>query len=244
MPWPLFCACCGAEITLKTEACSLRGAPQHGMLQPDLLSTFAVITEPFQDDECAPSENREQLASISKGSLSLDLHRLEGSWHIATCPTIRKLRSRDWSMTIARPPSFRESFGLTRREWYRGTRPNNTPVRIETAVVKTTTRQSTAISATRGTSAGRRRASAGTPTIIRRNPNKPPAEANTRLSVYSCRATLLRLAPRAMRRAISFCSVAPRVSMRFAMFAQASRSTIATVARSVNRTRRTPPITC
>ena len=45
-----FCACCGAEITLKTEACPLCGAPQHGMLQPDLLPTFAVITEPSQDD--------------------------------------------------------------------------------------------------------------------------------------------------------------------------------------------------
>jgi hypothetical protein len=28
----------------------LRGAPQHGMLQPDLLLTFDVITEPSQDD--------------------------------------------------------------------------------------------------------------------------------------------------------------------------------------------------
>jgi hypothetical protein len=45
-----FCACCGAEITLKTEACPLCGAPQHGMLPPDLLPTFAVITEPSQDD--------------------------------------------------------------------------------------------------------------------------------------------------------------------------------------------------
>jgi predicted amidophosphoribosyltransferase len=45
-----FCACCGAEITLKTEACPLCGAPQHGMLQPDLLPTFAVITEPSQDE--------------------------------------------------------------------------------------------------------------------------------------------------------------------------------------------------
>src|ERR1700732_2678696 len=45
-----FCACCGAEITLKTEACPLCGAPQHGMLQPDLLLTFDAITEPSQDD--------------------------------------------------------------------------------------------------------------------------------------------------------------------------------------------------
>ena len=45
-----FCACCGAEITLKKEACPLCGAPQHGMLQPDLLLTFDAITEPSQDD--------------------------------------------------------------------------------------------------------------------------------------------------------------------------------------------------
>ena len=45
-----FCACCGTEITLKTEACTLCGAPQHGMLQPDSLPTFAVITEPSQED--------------------------------------------------------------------------------------------------------------------------------------------------------------------------------------------------
>jgi hypothetical protein len=32
-----FCACCGAEITLKAETCPVCGTPQHGMLQPDRL---------------------------------------------------------------------------------------------------------------------------------------------------------------------------------------------------------------
>ena len=31
-----FCECCGAKITLKVEACPACGAPQHGMLLPDL----------------------------------------------------------------------------------------------------------------------------------------------------------------------------------------------------------------
>jgi predicted amidophosphoribosyltransferase len=30
-----FCACCGAEITLRAGACSVCGTPQHGMAQPD-----------------------------------------------------------------------------------------------------------------------------------------------------------------------------------------------------------------
>jgi hypothetical protein len=30
-----FCACCGAEITLKSEACPVCGTPRHGMMPPD-----------------------------------------------------------------------------------------------------------------------------------------------------------------------------------------------------------------
>jgi hypothetical protein len=32
-----FCACCGAEITLKQEACTVCGMPRHGMLAADCL---------------------------------------------------------------------------------------------------------------------------------------------------------------------------------------------------------------
>jgi hypothetical protein len=31
-----FCACCGAEIKLKAEACPVCGTPRHGMLPPAL----------------------------------------------------------------------------------------------------------------------------------------------------------------------------------------------------------------
>jgi predicted amidophosphoribosyltransferase len=30
-----FCTCCGAEITLKAEACPLCGTPRHGSLPSD-----------------------------------------------------------------------------------------------------------------------------------------------------------------------------------------------------------------
>jgi predicted amidophosphoribosyltransferase len=45
-----FCACCGAEITLKAEACPACGAPQHGMAQPDFLLTLDVDTDPSRED--------------------------------------------------------------------------------------------------------------------------------------------------------------------------------------------------
>jgi hypothetical protein len=40
-----FCACCGAEITSKAEACPICGAPQHGMLPSDLLSTLDLAVD-------------------------------------------------------------------------------------------------------------------------------------------------------------------------------------------------------
>ena len=45
-----FCACCGAEITLKAEPCPVCGTPQHGMSEPDLLLTLDVDTDPYQED--------------------------------------------------------------------------------------------------------------------------------------------------------------------------------------------------
>ena len=43
-----FCACCGAEITLKAEACPVCGTPRHGMLQPDRILTLDVDTDPSE----------------------------------------------------------------------------------------------------------------------------------------------------------------------------------------------------
>jgi hypothetical protein len=45
-----FCACCGAEITLKAEACPVCGTPRHGMLPPELQPALDVGTEPPQED--------------------------------------------------------------------------------------------------------------------------------------------------------------------------------------------------
>jgi len=45
-----FCACCGAEITLKAGACPVCGTPQHGMAQPDLLPALDLDRNPSQED--------------------------------------------------------------------------------------------------------------------------------------------------------------------------------------------------
>jgi predicted amidophosphoribosyltransferase len=54
-----FCECCGAEITLKAEACPVCGTPKHGMAQPNLLLTSDESTEPSQEDvKASPKRSR------------------------------------------------------------------------------------------------------------------------------------------------------------------------------------------
>ena len=45
-----FCECCGAEITLRAEACPACGAPQHGMLLPELPLPLDVDLDPSRED--------------------------------------------------------------------------------------------------------------------------------------------------------------------------------------------------
>jgi hypothetical protein len=45
-----FCACCGAEITLKAEACPVCGTPRHGMLPPDLQPALDVDSKLGQEE--------------------------------------------------------------------------------------------------------------------------------------------------------------------------------------------------
>jgi hypothetical protein len=40
-----FCACCGAEITLKAEACTVCGTPRHGMLNAEMLRKLEADAE-------------------------------------------------------------------------------------------------------------------------------------------------------------------------------------------------------
>jgi hypothetical protein len=44
-----FCACCGAEIKLKAEACPVCGTPRHGMLPPDQQPALDTGQDPSQD---------------------------------------------------------------------------------------------------------------------------------------------------------------------------------------------------
>jgi hypothetical protein len=44
-----FCACCGAEIKLKAEACPICGTPRHGMLPPDLRPVVDTGEQPSED---------------------------------------------------------------------------------------------------------------------------------------------------------------------------------------------------
>jgi hypothetical protein len=45
-----FCSCCGAEITLKAQACPVCGTPQHGMLPPDLQPELDIAPDATQED--------------------------------------------------------------------------------------------------------------------------------------------------------------------------------------------------
>jgi hypothetical protein len=56
-----FCTCCGAEISLKAEACPVCGTPQHGMLPPDLLPTLDIATDPSQEDVSIGRKPRRRL---------------------------------------------------------------------------------------------------------------------------------------------------------------------------------------
>lgn len=52
---PAYCSCCGAEITLKAEACPACGMPRHGMLPPDPTPvTSSQDALPWEDSDQGP----------------------------------------------------------------------------------------------------------------------------------------------------------------------------------------------
>ena len=56
-----FCACCGAEIKLKAEACPVCGTPRHGMLPPALqpaLDTGEGTSQPEVGIDRKPRRSR------------------------------------------------------------------------------------------------------------------------------------------------------------------------------------------
>jgi predicted amidophosphoribosyltransferase len=46
-----FCACCGAEIGPKAEACPACGTPQHGMIPKNSREKGSVTANPKRDEE-------------------------------------------------------------------------------------------------------------------------------------------------------------------------------------------------
>lgn len=53
-----FCTCCGAEITLKAEACPVCGTPRHGMRQSNQSLILGVRTDLSQEDASVGTELR------------------------------------------------------------------------------------------------------------------------------------------------------------------------------------------
>ena len=115
-----------------------------------------------------------------------------------------------------------------------GARPNNNPVSTVIPRANTTTVLSMV-------TVGNGRTPKGRPTLISRTaqtataiPRRPPIEASTRLSTSSCLSRRLRLAPSAVRTAISRSRAIARLSNRFATLAHAISSTHATPPRSTS----------
>jgi len=54
-----FCACCGAEITRKVEACPVCGTPRHGMLPLDVQPSQNAYKSPPLEDAKSASRMRD-----------------------------------------------------------------------------------------------------------------------------------------------------------------------------------------
>jgi hypothetical protein len=52
-----FCECCGAQITLKPQACPVCGTPRHGMSPPDLPHTLDAETDPQETAKRVEAED-------------------------------------------------------------------------------------------------------------------------------------------------------------------------------------------
>ena len=126
---------------------------------------------------------------------------------------------------LVRPPSFSVSFSSARDAWIAGAIPNSTPVTSDTSAVNAATRPSTPTSRRRGMLSGADATSASTPQNASSRPTAPPASAMSTLSVSSCWTIRPRLAPSAVRSAISLRRDAARASSRFATLAHAISST-------------------
>ena len=129
-----------------------------------------------------------------------------------------------------RPPSFKVLFWSGDAVFRAGARPKSTPATMETASVKSRTRESTRTSFALGSACGRAPNHACVPHHEKNAPKAPPATDSSRLSVSNCRMTRRCVAPRTERIANSLARPIARASSRLATFAQAISSTNPTAA--------------
>ena len=153
---------------------------------------------------------------------------------IATSATTSAPRSRLETGTSDPRPLFKGSASDARDPCNAGTSPNAMPVRIASAPVKASTRQSIRTSESRGVSAGSVDCNSRRPCVARAMPSAPPRDASRTLSVSSCRMMRRRPAPSAERTAISRERPADRARVRLATFAHAISSTRATALSSIS----------
>ncbi len=120
-----------------------------------------------------------------------------------------------------------------------GASPKSTPVSKLVARVKSSTRQSMAISSARGMPPALVSWTRRTPAKESATPRTAPHNASKMPSVTNCRARRTKLAPSAPRIAISRRRASARASRRFATFTLAMSNTKTTAPSSINRAGRT-----
>src|SRR5205823_5037667 len=160
----------------------------------------------------------------------------------ATCAMTKRARARcDSRPTAPRLPSCRHSFTFGRETCRAGKTAKSKVLTTAAISVKTMTSPLIWISSRRGTSRGPNTRKRSIPHHARRRPVHAPRNARTRPSVNNCVTMRRRLAPSAVRIAISRRRWFARASNKFATLAQAMSKTRNTAETIVSKAGRTSP---
>ena len=182
------------------------------------------------------------IAMLSVVKPRLTLRRLSSVRTKRPAPTSRSSDSATWSATndfrrrtcpcplVTEPASsLSVAAAATREPRNAGSSPNSTAVAKVTTLVNRRIRPSGAVdSESAAGSYGRKRTRPRASQVLRNSPAAPPAVARIMLSTKSCRTSWLRLAPSALRMAISRWRAAARASRSPATFVHAISSTTPT----------------
>jgi hypothetical protein len=156
---------------------------------------------------------------------------------IATCATVSSPRTRFFPAAVERPPSSLSAEAKLCFEPFpnesAGSSPKTRPVPTESRRAKSRTEESMPISAVRFVNRAANDVSSGSPHAASSTPSAPPPSESSVLSVNICLTSRPRLAPSAVRIAISGWRRRTRARLRFATFAHAMSSTSPVVASSI-----------